>query len=354
VLTHSQSELVAVAGPIAVVLAVTMSCSFANRLGNVLGVVDHPDDGRKAHAAPTPLVGGIALMLPLIIYAFAEAAWAVAARPVFVALAFASSAALLVGFLDDRRGLSARARLFASAAAATVAILIEPNLRLDWLDFGWGWILPLGVFALPLTLLSVVGLQNAINMADGKNGLVVSLSIVWTVAMLMHAPVHLRDFLILLLVGLAILLFFNLRGRVFLGDSGTYSIGIVFGLLAIYIYHSADGRLPMMTAALWFLIPVIDCLRLIVERLWAGRSPLAPDCCHLHHLLERQWRWPRGLAVYLALAAVPGFVASLWPGITMPLMALALLGYAVTLCAVRWRALASLRSFSSVSMSRFR
>ncbi len=69
--------------------------------------------------------------------------------------------------------------------------------------------------------------------------------------------------------------------------------------------------------ALWFLIPVVDCLRLILWRAMQGRSPFSGDRDHLHHHLERLMPWPAGLAVYLALIAVPGYAATIEPRLTL-------------------------------------
>lgn len=322
------NELFAIIAPAGIAATVAIGCSFADRLGAALQVLDYPDGIRKVHSAPTPLVGGVALMIPVMIYAIVEAVLSGHANPVFIALAFAGAGATFLGYLDDRYGLSAMVRLMASATLCGIAaVLIEPRMLLHSFDFGSGWVVPFGIFALPMTLLCAVGLQNAVNMADGKNGLVISLALFWAVCMLFHAPPELYEFLLLLIIGLAILLIFNLAGKIFLGDAGAYSIGMVFGLLAIYIHNAADGRLPMLTVALWFFVPVLDCLRLIAERLLNGRSPMAPDCRHLHHLLAGRWPWPRGLVVYLALAAVPGLLASIWPTMTMGLIALTFAGY---------------------------
>ena len=54
-------------------LSVFACCSLAGTMGRVLGVIDYPDGGRKSHARPTPMVGGIALMVPLLLVALVEA-----------------------------------------------------------------------------------------------------------------------------------------------------------------------------------------------------------------------------------------------------------------------------------------
>ena len=103
-------------------------------------------------------------------------------------------------------------------------------------------------------------------MADGKNGIVIGLSLLWVVALVAFGPMHLRPFLVVFAAGLAIALPFNLRGHLFLGDSGTYAISIVVGALTLYVYSVNFTALPADFVMLWFLVPVLDCLRLMVTR----------------------------------------------------------------------------------------
>ena len=80
-----------------------------------------------------------------------------------------------------------------------------------------------------------------------------------------------------MLLGLIILLLYNLAGALFLGDAGSYAIGGTIGILMIYCYHRAAGGLPVLAAVLWLLLPVVDCLRVMAMRALHQRSPLEAD-----------------------------------------------------------------------------
>ena len=302
-------------------LVVVAGCSLAGRLGQWLDVMDHPDGLRKRHAHPTPLVGGLALMGPLLLVAGVEAIL----RPdagIFGVLVIAGLGFMLLGLFDDRHQATPKLRLLISVVLCGMVFALEPGLALERLELG-PLVIPLAMFGVPFTVLCLVGLQNAINMADGLNGLVIGLSIFWTVCLLLYAPPALMLYLALLLIGLVILLAYNVSGRLFLGDAGSYSLGVSIGLLMLHVYHQADGRLPMTTVMLWLLVPVLDCLRVMAMRLFARRSPLAGDTNHLHHRLARRWPWPVSVLIYLAVATLPGLVAALWPEQTgMMLLAL--------------------------------
>jgi UDP-GlcNAc:undecaprenyl-phosphate/decaprenyl-phosphate GlcNAc-1-phosphate transferase len=324
-------------------LAVFACCCVAEPVGQLLGVIDHPDGGRKSHARPTPMVGGIALMVPLLLVALVEAIWHSPAADIFPTLLLVGSGFLLLGWYDDRHHVPPRVRLLISSALFG-AVILQQSLALTALDFG-GLVIPLWILALPFTVLCLVGLQNAINMADGMNGLLIGLSMFWTACLLVYAPEELQLYLTLMLLGLVILLLYNMAGALFLGDAGSYAIGGTIGILMIYCYQRADGDLPVLTVVLWLLVPVVDCLRVMVTRAFQQRSPLEADKNHLHHRLARHWPWPICLAIYLAVVVVPGSIGARWPewSVAMIVVSLACYGGLLWLTPIRRRAVSEPR-----------
>ena len=308
-------------------LSVITCCSLAGPIGRVLGVIDYPDGGRHSHARPTPLVGGIALMVPLLIVALAEAVWYGPAGSIFLVLAIGAFGFLLLGWYDDRDHVPPAVRLLISASLCGALALLQPDLILTEIDLAPEHAVRLGVIAVPFTIICLVGLQNSINMADGMNGLVIGLAAFWTGCLMFYAPDQLQLYLRFMLLGLLILLPFNLRDSLFLGDAGSYSIGATVGLLMIYCFNVADGRLPMLTVVLWLFVPVADTLRVMVTRLKNDRSPMRGDKNHLHHRLKRRWDGAQSLVIYLGLAGIPSLVAAVWPTTTELMLTLVVAGY---------------------------
>ena len=309
-------------------LSVVACCSFAGPVGRLLGVIDYPDGGRKSHARPTPMVGGIALMVPLLLVALGIMAAGHAPLRIYSSLVIAGLGFLVLGWYDDRQHAPPSARLVVASGLFGAVILLQPELLLTSIDLGARQAaIPLWLLSFPFTILCLVGLQNSINMVDGMNGLLIGLAMFWTGCVLLYAPDHLVVFLQLLLLGLTILLPYNLSGWLFLGDAGSYAIGATIGILMIYCHNQADGALPMLTVVLWLLVPVVDCLRVMLTRMWQDRSPVSPDDNHLHHRLARHWRWPVCLVMYLLLVAGPGSVGALWPDATLAMLVLSVASY---------------------------
>ena len=169
----------------------------------------------------------------------------------------------------------------------------------------------LGLLGGPFALLCLLGFQNAVNMADGADGLVIGMALGWVGLLLLHAPPELTLFLWICGASLATTLPFNLRGKLFLGDAGSYAVSVLIGMAAIHTYN-ASADLSAANVMLWFILPVADCLRLIGTRLRMGRSPFEPDRNHLHHRLAAVMPQRAALAAARGgrgTAAAPGAAA---------------------------------------------
>ena len=308
---------------------------FCNKIARRLGVVDHPGaQEHKSHAAPTPLVGGLVALPPaiaILLLQFFQEGMSSAHAASYLALAFASLCSLIVGFFDDRRHIPALVRLIICSGIFGVAISIRPEFVVSALDFqGVGLKVELGLLAIPFSVFCLVAFQNAVNMADGRNGLVAGLAIIWLLALLSYGWHPLTLAIVSLIIGLLIALGANLGGRLFLGDAGTYGIGAFVGLATIWFHRSNIG-LHTIDVVIMFMIPVLDMARLFVFRILQGRHPFSADHNHLHHFLDRSIGWTHGRKIYYAVVACPIVLSRL--ELTNPLVAL-LLGFVLYLLTI--------------------
>jgi UDP-GlcNAc:undecaprenyl-phosphate GlcNAc-1-phosphate transferase len=300
-------------------------CLRAQAIGTWLGVVDHPDGTRKTHSAATPLVGGLAVTAPFLM-ACAYRLWESPDSAVAGALVIAVGGAFLLGFFDDRKSMPVSVRFLATIGLVLVSLGITPAFVVAHFNFSFlGETIQLHFFSVIFTVLVVVGMLNAMNMADGMNGLLCGLCLIWSIFLLFYAPPEITPVLVLLAICISVTMIFNLRGRLFLGDSGAYALGMAICLLTILVYNTTSETLHADVVVVWFIVPVLDCLRLIVTRISEHRSPGSPDANHLHHRLQRLLpRWG-ALFQYWALVAVPGAFAIAMPAIA-PAMVLTVCG----------------------------
>jgi UDP-GlcNAc:undecaprenyl-phosphate/decaprenyl-phosphate GlcNAc-1-phosphate transferase len=297
-----------------VALASLVFCAAARTVGPMLGLMDHPDV-RKKHAVSTPLMGGlvvVACVIPALVYS-------ILAQPgelsVAWGLVIAVAAMGLLGLFDDIVDQPALHRLLIAAIVFVGTTWAVPDLRLSIVEFQQPritFVLDRAWVSIGFTSICCVGLINAINMADGKNGLVPGLLLGWAILLLSIATGPLDGLLLIVTAGIAVLFVFNIRGHLFLGDGGAYGLATGLGLLAIAIYNSPANTTPRPLSAdgvlVLFMVPVLDMFRLMVTRVCAGNTPFTPGRDHLHHYLQNWLSWPGGLIAYWCLALVPGYL----------------------------------------------
>lgn len=250
------------------------------------GLIDTPSS-RKRHRENTPVVGGIAIYLML----FGLVAGSQPPEEIFW-LVVSAGFLVGVGAADDMRGLKVLIRflvqLFGTSLMCLASSLWIGSLGLAGLDSLEIWI------AIPFTVLAVVGLINAMNMADGLDGLasgyvLVALACFYGACFLMGFTIsNLGGVLIFALLVLAfwvVNMSLTKFPKVFLGDAGSYLLGFILAWLLIY-HTQVPGAIMPPVAAIWVTsIPVYDMLTVSFKRIKAGRSPMRPDRNHLHHLL---------------------------------------------------------------------
>jgi len=292
-------------------------CVYARAFGHATELLDRPDGVLKLHASETPLIGGLALLLPSFAVSFLYFVRLAPESFMMVALT-AATVMLVVGVFDDRIGLSPVFRLVALTLVVFAVFAIEPLLMLRTLRFGVpgaNFGVSLGLLAAPITALMIIGFVNATNMADGMNGQLLGSVLIWSVFISRYLGLDLGMPFIAIICSAVVTLGFNLRGRLFSGSSGAYAASLFVALGTIAAYRQAEGSLPAEEPMFWFWLPVIDCVRLMVTRTLARKSPFFGDRNHIHHILQEYARWPYALVIYLALLAAPGLAAMISDGL---------------------------------------
>lgn len=271
-----------------------------------LNLLDYPK-GRKDHAHPTPITGGLAMLAGVLTL------WVSALLPMDrTVLAFMSASTLLVvvGLLDDLHDLSWKLRIPAQVVAALIMVYVG-GVQVEQIGQVFGlaeW--SLGALSVPFTVFATVGLINAINMIDGADGLAGMLVLV-ALLMLTGAAMYSGNELVanrsLLLSGVvAAFLTFNLRfpwrpkAKIFMGNAGSAFLGFVIAWLAFRLTQSPSHPVNPVIA-LWFvMIPVMDCLVLMLRRIRTRKSPFIADRNHMHHLMRDAGFGPTRSALVLA------------------------------------------------------
>jgi UDP-GlcNAc:undecaprenyl-phosphate GlcNAc-1-phosphate transferase len=311
----------------------TAICANSGRVGTQLGVLDLPDSQRKYHRKPVPLVGGIAILIAAgLWFAVMLLVDGVTTHQLRLAMILCGGGAGLIGFVDDRQGIAPARRMALLFVIAFAALAIDPGLiatTARWIPSKGYPISPL-VFC-TLFSISAAGVVNAVNMADGQNGLAGGMYLIWIGCLLIVGGSSVSAAALMLLPLTLVFLAYNLRDKLFLGDCGSYGVTFVLGLLVAADY--ASGQITLATIIAWFFVPVIDCLRLMAVRASNGRSPFSADRDHLHHRLADLVGQRATLAIYLAVVASGSVVCAIRPALAVACIAVQAFLYAAALVA---------------------
>ncbi|HEY4942119.1 MAG TPA: MraY family glycosyltransferase [Rhizomicrobium sp.] len=292
----------------------------ARAIGEFLNVMDHPDAVRKRHDQVTPLVGGLAIMVPVLLWAGASLIWnpSLDSRLIEVVL-LCGAGATLVGYADDQSSTSPSSRLLSLFLLSAIALAIDPELVPSALN--WGSFQPTAIpqwFAYIFVAVGMAGYVNAVNMADGQNGVVTGMFAIWAGCLMIVTGNSTAAIAEVMFATVFVTFLFNMASRVFLGDSGSYGVAFVFGILAIRA-HNRWG-VSAETIVVWFFIPVMDCLRLMVARALQGQAPSDGDRDHFHHRLQDRIGKIAGLCTYLGVVGISSLTASLVPNLSLVCM----------------------------------
>ena len=311
----------------AIALIVTLAATpLAGKIAWRLDAVDYPNR-RRVNTKPTPRMGGIAVMLGLMV---AFAAWMILAprmgwvfdSPYSIAhpinywgVAAAIVGMFLIGAIDDVKGLTPQSKFFWQLVMAIIAdvsgvvcgSIVNPITK-NLID--------LGFFAHVLSVVYLVAFANIINLIDGLDGLASGLSALAGISFFAISVLAERwesALLAAVIVGAALgFLKWNFHpAKIFLGDSGSLTLGFCLGIASALENTHITGVttiiVPMMIAG----VPILDTFAAIVRRARVGVSIGTPDKGHIHHRLLKRGNGQRatvaimyGWTILLCLCAV--------------------------------------------------
>jgi UDP-GlcNAc:undecaprenyl-phosphate GlcNAc-1-phosphate transferase len=270
--------------PFIVSMVVTMVClPGLVRLGRKWLMVDHPG-ARKVHAVAVPRVGGVAMACGV----FIASVFSISLQPADIWFLVAAAVLTTFGALDDRFDLDYRIKFVGQLAAVAIVIVagdarVESIALVDrlWLPTWLSW---------PITVLYLVGVTNAVNLADGLDGLAGGTTFLCFCAIALLSGVGFpgsSTALTLAFAGavLGFLRFNTYPASVFMGDAGSQLLGFSIGVLSIRATQSASSEISAAIPILLLAVPILDTLSVMVQRIAEGRSPFSPDKNHIHHKL---------------------------------------------------------------------
>lgn len=298
--------------PYLVVFAASAGVTFVatpvvRRFSILFGWIDHPSD-RKVHPRPTPTAGGVAIYLGVAagllagrLIPFLEGLYETSSE--LDAALVAATAALVLGVVDDTRGVSAIGKLAGQVMVAGLLVLL--GVQLLYFYFPGQGVLSLSPdLAVPLTVLWIVALMNAVNLIDGLDGLAAGLVAIAAIAFFAYFRVpdggggaSVAALMSAIVAGAALgFLPWNLHpAKIFMGDSGSLLLGLLMAVATISgVGQNLEGpsggdvaviAIPVAVPLVVLAVPLLDVVLAIVRRMRRGIGVAHADKEHIHHRL---------------------------------------------------------------------
>jgi UDP-GlcNAc:undecaprenyl-phosphate/decaprenyl-phosphate GlcNAc-1-phosphate transferase len=252
---------------------------------------------RSSHHLPTPQFGGVGifcgLMMGVTLFMPIEQA------PYLMSVLAASVIIFLIGVKDDLAPMSPGTKLLGQILAACI-LVFKGGIYISTFHGIFG-ITNISYFvSVPLSVIAISGLSNAINLSDGINGLAGLIGVLFSVCLgswFLAVGEYSLGTLAFSLTGacLAFLQYnFITPARTFMGDTGSLLIGLIGAVLMIRfieLHKTLDPTnrfyftaAPAMAVSV-FIYPLFDTFRVFALRVLKGKSPFSPDRSHIHHML---------------------------------------------------------------------
>lgn len=282
------------------------------------GAIDIPNQ-RKVHNVSMPRLGGLVIFLAFIPAALVTFSF----KTPVLGMALGATMIMLLGIVDDIRGISPRTKLAGQIAAALAVIPF--GIRVDFITNPINnEIITLGLFAVPVTVLWLVAVTNAVNLIDGLDGLAGGVSCIASLTMAVVALTQFRIFgdsgqleivLLALLLAASVLGFLKYNfhpASIFLGDSGSMLLGFSLGTISVLGLTKSATAISVIIPLVVLGIPLLDTVFAIVRRYHGHKPIFQPDKEHLHHqLLARGFTHRETVVLIYAISILMGASAVL-------------------------------------------
>ncbi len=295
---------------------------FVRRISFKVGAIDKPT-ARRVNKVPMPTMGGLAIFIAFNFSLFFLLRNQIP-NPQFYGIFFGECIILVTGIIDDIFELRPIQKMIGILLAA-LAVYLFANVRMTTLTFPFIGIVNFGWFSLPITLLWIAAITNAINLLDGLDGLATGVTIIalfttgFTGLFFLPSTNIYIVIMIFTLVAAEIgFLPYNFfPARIYLGDTGALFIGFMISIFSLSGLKNATF-ITILIPVMILGVPLTDTVYAILRRLLNKESISHADKRHLHHrLMQMGLTHRQTVLVIYGISLIFSFIALLYPVSTL-------------------------------------
>ena len=278
-----------------------------------IGAIDVPKDKRRVHKKPIPRLGGLAIYYGFLI----SVVFFCNMDKQLIGIIAGSLLIVGIGILDDVMQLRASVKFVVQIIAALIVAYCDVRVKAISMPIPFvdGGILSLGVLSVPITVLWIVGVTNAVNLIDGLDGLAVGISSIATFSLFFIAILAGEPIVAILAAALAGsclgFLPYNFNpAKIFMGDTGSTFLGYMLSIICIQGLFKGYVIISFIVPFLILGLPIFDTVYAILRRIKNKKPIMSPDRGHLHHrLIDMGLSQKQTVAVMYIISMILGLSA---------------------------------------------
>ena len=270
-----------------------------------IGAIDVPKDNRRMHKKPIPRIGGLAIFTGFAISTLVFCRMS----PELIAIYVGGLILVVVGIIDDIFRINAWIKLIAQIGVAFIAV--SQGVVVEYINF-FGKYIHFGIFSIPITVLWIVGLTNAINLIDGLDGLACGVSAICSLSLLLVMILK-GEYVVALMTApivgacLGFLPFNSNPAIIFMGDTGALFLGYAMAIISVSGVFKLHTVISFIIPLSIFGFPICDTAFAFIRRILHGKSPFTADRGHLHHkLIDMGFNQKQSVRILYAVCAILG------------------------------------------------
>ncbi len=279
------------------------------KLAYFIGALDRPGK-RKVHDTIMPRLGGLAVFAGFL----AASSLLIGDNPKVAGLLLGGTTILLLGIVDDVRGLSPKVKLLGQVFAAS--IVVYAGISVQFINNPFDGYFYLRALSIPFTIFWIVSVTNAVNLIDGLDGLASGVSVIalLTFALIAYQIDQVMVSMLALALAGAILGFLRYNfypAKIFLGDSGSMFLGFMVSVLAVFGLLKGVTMIAFVVPIIVLGVPVFDTCFAIFRRYCDHQPIFQADKQHIHHRLLKRGLSHRqtvlviyGISLFFSLGAL--------------------------------------------------
>ncbi|MBR4030494.1 MAG: undecaprenyl/decaprenyl-phosphate alpha-N-acetylglucosaminyl 1-phosphate transferase [Clostridia bacterium] len=299
-------------------LASFASTPLAIKIAHKIGAVDVPKDKRRMHDHPIPRLGGIAIVFGFLV---AVTCFCIVPKE-FIGIILGALIIVGLGILDDRKPIPAVIKFLVQILAACIPVAFGVKIEIftnpNLLSATEYWVL--GGLSIPITILWIVGLTNAVNLIDGLDGLAAGVASISSVCLLAVALLVSEWNIAVFTARLAGACFgflpYNFNpAKIFMGDSGSTFLGYMLACISIEGLFKGYAIISFAVPLLIVALPLFDTSTAILRRIKNKKPIMSPDRGHLHHkLIDMGFSQKQAVLILYGISALMGISAIIITG----------------------------------------